>query len=941
MAENKTDGPALRPGFFARRLVARADWRLSLEGGDLALKNADGERRIPIESLEQIAVRRGVVWARILAETNLGAQVVLPGLRNAVAGRLRDDLRRRFTARRLAAVGDLADAPTTDGDLDAFYARDQYLADRDARLWLESAEARADLANRPGEEAMRRLRNHPLFDEWVVPPGLMQKWRGGDKRVRDLSGERAELRERNRKFVAREMEAHRDFFDRVEKTPLTDEQRRAAVVMEDRNLLVAAAGSGKTSAVVGKIGYALKREICRPDEIVALAFNKKAAAELRERIQSRLGEVLNGGEVEATTFHALGLKLVGEATRAKPRVAEWAGNLGDNAGQKTAELIGELIAASPDFLARWVDLFAGFRWQMKPRHKFKSWLEYNRHLEAVGAKEYGQEGIPTIKGDRVKSLEERAIADYLFANGVEYEYERPYERETADATHGQYKPDFYYPRANLYHEHFALDARGRAPDFMGGDEYVRGVEWKRRQHKENGTRLIETTSAMFRSGDVFEHLRGELTRHGAFEGVAPPSPAEVYAQLREQDTRPIYNLMSTFLSHWKSGGWTRADILARLDRLEGFARARARAFLEVMFPFREFYDKRLRDNNEIDFDDMLSQAAAALRSGAVRRPCKLILADEFQDISRARAELLRALLEQNPDCKLFAVGDDWQAIYRFGGADIFIMTNFRDEFGATERDDLTRTFRSNQGIADVAAKFVRANPAQMDKEVRATDPARAGVVNVVRYPWDEDAATVVESKLREIAQLAEAGGRRKVFILGRYNHLSPAQLPAWKKRFAASLDIEFLTMHRAKGLEADYVIVLGMNAGRSGFPGEREDDPALGLVMPRAEDYEFAEERRLFYVALTRARRKVCLLARQDRPSRFVEEIVRDGGGAVADEVADPFGATSPARRCPRCGEGFLVERKGPYGAFYGCSDYPACDHTQDARPAPAARNPR
>ena len=111
--------------------------------------------------------------------------------------------------------------------------------------------------------------------------------------------------------------------------------------------------------------------------------------------------------------------------------------------------------------------------------------------------------------------------------------------------------------------------------------------------------------------------------------------------------------------------------------------------------------------------------------------------------------------------------------------------------------------------------------------------------------------------------------------------------------------------------------------------------------MPRAEDYEFAEERRLFYVALTRARRKVCLLAQQDRPSRFVEEIVRDGGGAVADEVADPFGATSPARRCPRCGDGFLVERKGPYGAFYGCSDYPACDHTQDAKPAPAARNPR
>ena len=925
----------MRPGFFARLLVAGANWRLRTDDADIVVERKSGARRVPVDSLEDVIVRRGVLWATLDAPVAGDSPVVLPGLRPSDANQIRANFREWFSERAVAEVGakraELAAAAVGDisvinAELDEFYARDIYLSARDADLWLDSRAP--ELLERL--EKFRQLTSHPMFAEWAVSPEFMS----GGRRFRDLSlGERTELRKRNEEFVVRETAAWSDFFDRVEKTPLTGEQRRAAVVMENRNLLVAAAGSGKTSAVVGKIGYALKKGLCRPSEIIALAFNNKAAEELRERIRLRLGECLDGGEVEAMTFHALGLGILGEATGAKPRTAEWAANLGENFGRKTGELVGNLAAADPDFFAAWANLLSVFRWQMKPRDHFKGLADYDRHLEGIGAKERGREKIPTLKGDSVKSLEECLIANYLFVNGVEYEYERDYEHDTSDSERGQYRPDFYYPRANVYHEHFALNARGKAPAFMGGDEYVRGAEWKRELHAKKGTRLIETTSAMFHDGDVFEHLREELARCGALEGADPLSPDEVAARLRDHETRPIYSLMATFLSHWKSGGRTRDDLSSRLNRFEGFARARARAFLDVMLPFRDFYDKRLRDNNEVDFDDMLIGAAEALRSGSARRECKLILADEFQDISRARAELLRALLEQNPDCKLFAVGDDWQAIYRFAGADVFIMTNFADEFGAAESNQLTRTFRSNQGIADVASRFVRTNPEQIEKEVRADDPSRAGVVNVVRYHWDEHESAAAESKLAEIAALAkEAGERRSVFILARYNRLLPEKMSAWKKRFAESLDVSFLTMHRAKGLEADYVVVLGMNEGRWGFPNGMEDDPVLELVMPRAEKFEFAEERRLFYVALTRARRKVYLLARRDRPSRFVEEIVRDGGGEVLEELADESGATTPARRCPKCGGGFLVEREGRHGLFHGCSAYPDCDYTRDAK---------
>ena len=375
---------------------------------------------------------------------------------------------------------------------------------------------------------------------------------------------------------------------------------------------------------------------------------------------------------------------------------------------------------------------------------------------------------------------------------------------------------------------------------------------------------------------------------------------------------------------------TKDELRDRLNQMDGFAQARTRAFLGAMFPLRDFYEKKLRDNNEIDFDGMLIEAAAALQSGRARHSYKLILADEFQDISRARAEMLRAMLAQNPDCKLFAVGDDWQAIYRFAGADIFIMVSFGDEFGETNESMLTRTFRSNQGIADIASNFIRANPNQIEKQIDAADSSCKGVVNVVRYRRDEDANPVIGMKLREIAEFAAPGERRKVFILGRYKHLCPSKLPGWKRQFSKSLSIDFMTMHGAKGLEADYVIVLGMNTGLWGFPSEVDDDPILNLVMSVPEKFKFAEERRLFYVALTRAKHKVYLLSKQDSPSQFVEEIIRDKSGAVLDEVADKFGRTISANKCPKCGEGFLVERMGPSNLFYGCSTYPSCNHTQN-----------
>ena len=893
---------------------------------DIIVRIAQKEKRASLSALyDADFARAGVFWTRLLISAEDGSELVLRGLTRAQANDACDEIQKRYAR---AITAQVKDSETAGAALDEFYAAPHYIAARDVALWLR---ANAGLENE-WLASVSQFQNRPLFA--AAETSLMPK---NIRRLRDLSGGREELQARNKHFAEHEIKECAAFFDCVEKTPLTYEQRFAAVVMEDRNLLIAAAGSGKTSALVGKIGYALLRRLCRPEEIIALAFNKKAADELRERINARLAN-LGGEKVAVATFHSLGLRLAGEASGEKPRVAEWAANMGENVNRKTDELVGELARVNKKFRALFGEFFSVFRWAVKPRKFFKTEAQYERHLESLGAKERGVKGIPTIKGDRVKSMEECAIANFLHTNGVEYEYEKEYEHNVADARHGQYRPDFYYPRAGLYHEHFGLDETGKAPAFMGGEEYERDAERKKLLHAEKGTQLFVSTSAQFAEDGFWDDLRRKLQERGVVFGETMQESA-VLGWLRAQESRPIYKLMSDFLSRWKAGGWSADELRAKVERLAGFARARARVFLDAMILLREFYDGILRANNEVDFDDMLAAAARGINSGAAAHSYKLILADEFQDISRARAELIKAMLKQKPDCKFFAVGDDWQAIYRFAGADIGIMRRFAGEFGETSSSMLTRTFRSNQGIADVASQFICANPLQQVKKVTAADSSCAGVVGILRYKQDEDAAPAIETQLRRIAA-ENGGGKRKVFILGRYGLeyykyvLPQPRIKEWQRQFSNSLEIEFSTAHKAKGLEADYVFVVGMNSGVFGFPNEKEDDDILSLVTPEGEGFEFAEERRLFYVALTRAKRKAYLLSRLDSPSPFIDEMTPfTDTGEVLNALASG-GETLQVRLCPKCQTGVIIPRRGRYGAFYGCSEWRAdgsgCDFTQN-----------
>lgn len=228
---------------------------------------------------------------------------------------------------------------------------------------------------------------------------------------------------------------------------------------------------------------------------------------------------------------------------------------------------------------------------------------------------------------------------------------------------------------------------------------------------------------------------------------------------------------------------------------------------------------------------------------------------------------------------------------------------FDGEAGVHRTVDLGRTFRSVDQIALAARTFVLRNPAQIDKKIVPAGTATEPAIRVVTVSKGED-----EGKLNEVlgalsASVAPEAKATTVLLLGRYRFVEP-DLRVLRRRFP-TLKISFRTIHASKGLEADHVILLNADSGRTGFPSEIVDDPLLSLVSPEEEGFENAEERRVMYVAMTRARDTLTILASNARPSSFVTELRKD----PAYGISTAPGAEPEAQVCGECGGRLLGVR--------------------------------
>ena len=444
-------------------------------------------------------------------------------------------------------------------------------------------------------------------------------------------------------------------------------------------------------------------------------------------------------------------------------------------------------------------------------------------------------------------------------------------------------------------------------------------------HEKHGTTLIETFSHECAAGTLLRNLEAKLRTCGVT--LFPIPPTEAFATLEEQGwIDPFIRLVATFLKHFKGAELSFEQAMQRAANMKD--RARAEAFLTVFRPIFERYQEMLARSGQIDFHDMIAKAIEHVEAGRYPSPFGYILVDEFQDISPDRARLLKALLDRLPGSQLFAVGDDWQAIFRFAGSDISIMREFSKHFSEGKQLSLETTFRCTDRIAEVATDFILRNPAQIPKTVRSIHQADSPRVHV-GLPGEQELSLLKEA-LDRIAEDATGYDEiSTVLMLGRYNHLRPQNLSSLAHQYPG-LKFTYKTVHRSKGLEADYVIVLGLCLAKYGFPTEIADDPLLDLVLATSEAHPNAEERRLLYVAITHARRHAFLLAEGGPPSSFVTELT-GGGYDITVFGRPPEGDVS----CPLCVEGRLIRRenKQKSSIFYGCSNYPYCENRQRACP--------
>ncbi len=604
-----------------------------------------------------------------------------------------------------------------------------------------------------------------------------------------LTDPRKRRRQANDTFIANELVRSKELFDKIESRPLTDEQRRAVVVDENRNLVIAAAGSGKTSVIVAKAGWLIRKRYRHPSELLLLAFAKDAQNEMKERVRKRLGNEV-GEQITVRTFHGLGTAIIGEVEHKRPALSRVAED--DKAMFSLLKGIIIDLVANLKFSKIMIKWFQEFFAPYRSEHDFKTQGEYWHYIRT--------NEIRSLQNEKVKSFEECIIANFLYLNGVPYEYEKPYEYETATPEKRQYQPDFYLTDAGIYIEHFALSKSGNTPSFINGTEYLASMEWKRRLHSKHDTVLIETFSHENDDGKLTERLAAKLTNHGVTLSPIPPDKA--FNILKEQGRiDPFTRLVATFLQHYKGAQLSADEISRRAAKAPN--RLRAEAFITVFKPIFERYEAFLNKQQQIDFNGMISKATEHVEKGRYRSPYGYILVDEFQDISPGRARLLKALLETSETAQLFAVGDDWQAIYRFTGSDIAIMREFQERFGESERINLETTFRCSNRIANIAAEFVLKNPSQIRKNVCAVHEANKPGVHIGLSA--EDCPDLLRESLNKIAaDVAERGEQSTVILLGRYWRSKPHNFDQLRREFT-NLELAYMTVHSSKGLEADYV----------------------------------------------------------------------------------------------------------------------------------------
>lgn len=746
-----------------------------------------------------------------------------------------------------------------------------------------------------------------------------------------------DTKQANERYINQELKDNSDLFDDLGGKSLDSQQREAIVVDEDAVKIIAGAGSGKTFTIQGKVKYLTEKRDVDPSEILAISFSNASVDDLKERIAEPIDikTFHKVGKDILTQYNQYSRPDTSALKRIIKRYLTKKALKNEDISKKLIEFFSFYINVPPsdDDIKYEGDLLD---WQegvdfstLKRRFKNKQRETLNNEivrsyeelyianfLFIYGIK-YTYEKIYSYPNKNFER-EFNKFKEFLFSFNEEIpdELKNDITKDLLNLTDifeeyeiKDYLPDFYLDDYNIYIEHFGLN-RNCENHLIGGkssEEYVKEMEWKRKVHKKYGTTLIETFSYYQSENRLLTRLAEKLQAQGVeFNEI---DYREVYRILLENKTIKEWEdfivLLKTFIELFKGNNYDETKFKEFYDYVGGlkdsFSKDRTIAFLKIVEEIYNDYEAYLLKIKKIDFNDMINKASDCIVKNGLDLPYKYIIVDEYQDTSFTRYNLLRNICD-SIGAKIMVVGDDWQSIYSFSGCDVNIFTKFDNFFDVCETRYIEKTYRNSQQLIDASSNFVMKNPDQTRKELKSSKSLKYPI-KLVNFDNDFDEILKFELIIKNIINqstfknkkililgrnnkdifnllknfnVENEYGKRKFEILGDEDKLRRNKFVKIVYRESPDVNIEYRTVHQSKGLECDNVILINLKNWKAGFPNKMVDDPVLNFVKRNGDSFSYAEERRLFYVALTRTKNNVYLLAPYFKSSVFVQELKTD-----------------------------------------------------------------
>jgi DNA helicase-4 len=728
-----------------------------------------------------------------------------------------------------------------------------------------------------------------LDENKVLEPEIVFAKKGELERLRQI------ILDYNRKFIE---QRKRDYSYLWNKGLLSlDEEQQEAIITDDKhNLVVAAAGSGKTEVLITRIAYLIARKPdgVKPSRILAIAYQNKDVKQIEQRLRRRY-DIKN---VNVRTFHKLGMDILEKAGKMKGISI-----LDPNERPRLVKKIYE------DKLKAEPDCYNAFLRYVKSLHETE--LEEDSRGKEKDLALMKLLSYTSINNTRVKSRAEKEILDFFLTNKLNG---RPIEIEYEPEIVGLGRPDFHLTEYDLFIEHWGLNEKGEVPKWFDqtSEDYKKNMERKRRWFAENNKLLVETFAYEYDEDNpdefidllkkrVIEKLKTKYD--GAFE-FTPMTYSEVIKVVWRPDKDRISKDrvskdIFSFIKNAKTYNLSPARIVQKLN--SGKWSRKQYAFGNLAVKVYEGYEEELRNRKKIDFEDMINKAISELvdNEALFADIYDHILIDEYQDISAQRYKLIKNLLVHNPKCKLFCVGDDWQSIMGFAGSNLDFFVNFGKYFENPAITKISTNYRSVGTIVDAGAVLISNNRSCQIPKATVSNHTRGNAIKVLRSPHRENYRTryleqIAEDCLSRVIEYIKKGyAPKEILVLSRFmrthshgaqrfqhtikTFLEKAQEMGMKiacDNAKSKNKVRLLTVHKSKGLEARAVFILNVIEDLYGFPCEIEDP---SIYAPARENYptqdHIEEERRLLYVAMTRAKEDLIIYTWEHAKSQFLEEI--------------------------------------------------------------------